>query len=347
MKKLIRLTEDDIREIVKEAHTLIQYNLFDEPEIKRVRKTRKDKMTPQQKAAAKSEREEKKKREKEKEIDRKWAERGVAQGDLFSDQNVEESLHRIVSNAINESTNRIICEAIPSKRLQRYFQNHGGVNSSAFQDGLGDITDNQINYVQEYPSIKDAKSAMWHMKQNPQNSGLFFVSYTAKDGSGIVVGLDRNKVATTYTWGGEMTKKTGDRLWSNDWNWKDRNNHYMDDSDIYYYGGDKVRSGQRRPSVAGDFGINTNYDYKGRIRDLAKQKQSYEQQPYNDAMWKAKFSKNPKSDIIAAEKNKEQLMTQGRQNYQDWRNQETQRMKNYVRKYWPKQAKQMKYDTQQ
>ena len=40
-------------------------------------------------------------------------------------------------------------------------------------------------------------------------------------------------------------------------------------------------------------------------------------------------------------------MAQGRQNYQDWRNQETQRMKNYVRKYWPKQAKQMKYDTQQ
>lgn len=112
MKKLIRLTEDDIREIVKEAHTLIQYNLFDEPEIKRVRKTRKDKMTPQQKAAAKAEREEKKKREKEKEIDRKWAERGVVQGDLFADQNVEESLHRIVSNAINESTNRIICEAI-------------------------------------------------------------------------------------------------------------------------------------------------------------------------------------------------------------------------------------------
>ena len=52
-------------------------------------KTRKTKkMTPQQKAAAKAEREEKKKREKEKEIDRKWAERGVVQGDLFADQNV-------------------------------------------------------------------------------------------------------------------------------------------------------------------------------------------------------------------------------------------------------------------
>ena len=143
-----------------------------------------------------------------------------------------------------------------------------------------------------------------------------------------------------------MTKKTGDRRWSNGWNWKDRNNHYMDDSDIYYYGGDKVRGGHN-PSVAGDFGINTNYDYKGRIRDLDKQKQSYEQQPYNDAMWKAKFSKNPKSDARVAEKNKEQLMAQGRQNYQDWRNQKTQDMKNYVRKYWPKQAKRMKYDTQQ
>ena len=59
MKKLIRFTEDDIREIIKEAHRLIQYNRFDEPEIKRVRKTRKDKMTPQQIAAAKAEREEK------------------------------------------------------------------------------------------------------------------------------------------------------------------------------------------------------------------------------------------------------------------------------------------------
>lgn len=258
----------------------------------------------------------------------------------------ENDIRKIVLNVVNESANRLICEAIPSKNLQGYFKNHGGVDSTVFQDGLGDITDGQINYVQEYPSIKDANSAMYHLRQNPSNRGLFFVSYAAKDGSGIVVGLDRNKVATTNTWGGEMTKKTGDRRWANGWNWKDRNNHYMDDSDIYYYGGDKVRAGQN-PSVAGDFGINTNYGYRGRMQDLAKQKQAYEQQPYNDAMWKAKFSKNPKSDARTVEKNKEQLMAQGRQNYQDWRNQETQNMKNYVRKYWPKQAKQMKYDTQQ
>ena len=135
-----------------------------------------------------------------------------------------------------------------------------------------------------------------------------------------------------------MTKKTGDRRWANGWNWKDRNNHYMDDSDIYYYGGDKVRGGQN-PSVAGYFGINTNYDYKGRIQDLAKQKQSYEQQPYNDALWKAKLSKNPKSATREVEKNKERLAAQGKQNYQNWREKEAQNMRDYIKRHWPDKTK--------
>lgn len=244
----------------------------------------------------------------------------------------ENDIRKIVSNVVNESANRLICEAIPSKNLQGYFKNHGGVDSTVFQDGLGDITDGQINYAQEYPSIKDANSAMYHLRQNPSNRGLFFVSYAAKDGSGIVVGLDRNKVLTTNTFGGEMTKKTGDRRWNNGWNWKGRNNSYMDDSDTYYYGGGKE-------SAPGDFGIHTNADYQHKMQDLAQQKQAYEQEPYNTALWKAKLSKNPKSATREVEKNKEQLAAQGKQKYQNWRDKEAQNMRDYIKKHWPDKTK--------
>ena len=84
MKQIIRLTESDIYGMIQEAVKTVQYNLFGEPEEKLLRK-RKDKLTDAQKAAAKEEREAKKKAEKQKELERKLAEKGIIQGQLFSD----------------------------------------------------------------------------------------------------------------------------------------------------------------------------------------------------------------------------------------------------------------------
>ena len=106
----------------------------------------------------------------------------------------------------------------------------------------------------------------------------------------------------------------------------------MDDSDTYYYGGGKE-------SAPGDFGIHTNADYQHKMQDLAQQKQAYEQEPYNTALWKAKLSKNPKSATREVEKNKERLAAQGKQNYQNWREKEAQNMRDYIKKHWPNQAR--------
>ena len=75
------------------------------------------------------------------------------------------------------------------------------------------------------------------------------------------------------------------------------------------------------------------------MQDLAQQKQAYEQEPYNTALWNAKLSKNPKSATREVEKNKERLAAQGKQNYQSWRDNEAQNMRDYIKKHWPNQSK--------
>ena len=101
MKQVVRLTESDLYGMIQEAITTIQYDLFGDPEIKRIRKTRKDKMTPEQKKAAKEERDAKKKVEKEKADEEAWAKRGIIQTKLFTEDELDESISHILNNKIN------------------------------------------------------------------------------------------------------------------------------------------------------------------------------------------------------------------------------------------------------
>lgn len=89
---------DILRKNIKEAF-VTQFNLFDEPEVKKIRKSR-PKMTEKEKQEKKEERELKKKIEAEKEFERKWAERGVYQGYLFDD-NGESSIDEEKNNGIH------------------------------------------------------------------------------------------------------------------------------------------------------------------------------------------------------------------------------------------------------
>jgi hypothetical protein len=78
-----------------------------------------------------------------------------------------------------------------------------------------------------------------------------FHTFVAKDGSALLVGVKRDTVNTRQYWSGEYDKKISDRLWRNGWNYKTRDNRYVDDSDTYYY-----------QSPAKDFGIYNNDDFK-------------------------------------------------------------------------------------
>lgn len=333
MKQVVRLTESDLYGMIQEAITTIQYDLFGDPEIKRIRKTRKDKMTPEQKKAAKAKRDAKKKLEKEKADEEAWAKRGIIQTKLFTDDELDES----ISHTINNKINSMLTESIPSNTLASYFKEHGGVDRTFGNDGLGDFTDDVIQYAHAFPNEKEARNVYWNITKQNGYRGLFFTMMKAADGSVMLVGVDRNKVQTGLTWGGERTKKKADRYWNNG-----ERNKYLDDTGTYYYGGDTGRAGIN-PSPVNDFGIRTNQDYKNRVGQLQQNKTAYEEQPYKDAMWAAKFSKTPKSNAKKAEQNKEALRTQGRQNYQDWRDKELGHMKDYITREWPKQAKRMGY----
>lgn len=74
----------ELKQAIKEA-VLTQFNLFDEPEVTKLRKPRR-KMSEKEKEERREERELKKKIEADKEFERKWAERGVFQGYLFDDE---------------------------------------------------------------------------------------------------------------------------------------------------------------------------------------------------------------------------------------------------------------------
>lgn len=243
-----------------------------------------------------------------------------------------------------------LAEAYKSSKIRDIMNRNGGAKNRydqpedpkladdrVTQDGMGDITDDDIVYVQEYDNVKDAQSQAWELNHPRDNRGdrgrsqnTYYTVYKTKNGKGVVVGIDKKKVETGSTWGGELTKKLADRVMKNGWNFKTRSNRYVDDSDTYY---------TNPTSPAKDFGYRTNHDFKNMQKDLENSKKSYEEQPYKDAMWDAKFDKNPKSAAKNVEKNKEALMQQGRDNYKDWRQKELDHARDYVQRYYPKYAK--------
>lgn len=171
---------------------------------------------------------------------------------------------------IRESISKVLSESFKSNKLRDFFKNHGGVDTYYRQFSLGDISDEQINYYQEMPSHNEALKLIWDLKRPDSNRRRsdadmksLFQCYTAKDGTAVVVGIDRNTIETGVTWGGEEEKKVADRLMSNGWNFKTRDNRYVDDSDTYYYN-----------SPAKDFGLHKSDDYKNKLSDLENIKKS-------------------------------------------------------------------------
>lgn len=165
-----------------------------------------------------------------------------------------------------------INEAFKSNQLRSWFNEHGGVmnrfdgdwiDNRVRQDGLGDVGDDDIVYMQEFDDFNAAVNKKHELtrpdsyrRRSDIDMKAFFVVYRAKDGSCLLVGFDRNKVESGITWGGETTKKTADRKMTNGWNFKNRSDRYADDSDTYYYG-----------KKGNYFGLHTNQDYKGKMED--------------------------------------------------------------------------------
>ena len=93
MSKIIRLKEQDLQKIVKnavkmvlkEAKTVTQFNLFDEPETTVVRKPRRKK-TEKEKEEERERKALEKRRAYDKKFDEYWAKVGVHQGELFPDE---------------------------------------------------------------------------------------------------------------------------------------------------------------------------------------------------------------------------------------------------------------------
>lgn len=193
-----------------------------------------------------------------------------------------------------DESRKLINEAFKSNELRAWFKQHGGVkrlytepkfknlkDKRVYQDGLGDVTDDAIVYLEEFYDIKkplpkkgeedeqeyetitafqqaskkqfDLKTPNPYTRQRSDwDMKAYFTIYKANDGTCLLVGIDRTKMDIGTTWGGEATKKTADRVMRNGWNMKTRSNRYVDDSDKYYYS-DKGRY----------FGINDSDIFKG------------------------------------------------------------------------------------
>lgn len=198
------------------------------------------------------------------------------------------------------------------------------------QDGLGDVNDDAIVYFKVYDDIKNAINNAWVLNHGESSKNTYYTVYKANDHTAVVVGLDKSKVEIGHTWGGDMTKKTADRIMHNGWNFKTRSNRYVDDSDTYY---------TNSSSPVNDFGYHNSNDYKNKLSDLEKQKELYEKEPYEDALWNAKLFNGDKKKI---EKNKENFYQKGRENYSRYRKKAAEDAKEYIRSHYPDKAKYLK-----
>lgn len=232
-----------------------------------------------------------------------------------------------LSKILRESIDRLLTESIPSERLSDFFSQHGGVNRQYPQDGLGDVTDDQIVSMYTYDTIHDAENSAWKMRRNPKYREFFPCVYTANDGTAALVFFDRDKVDTGLNWGSENFKKTSDRMWrdEHDPNAKNQKN------DVYYYGG-----GDYVP--ANDFGLRTNKDYKGKLDDVERAAERFEnfytpKSPRDDrGKFKRFFGidkpKTPSKADIEAGRQK------GKDEYNAWREREHKHMKDYLNGNW-------------
>ena len=231
----------------------------------------------------------------------------------------ENKINRIIRESID---NFLITESIPSKRLARFFSEHGGVERKCSQDGLGDVTDDQIVSLNEFDNWNDAYDYFYKLRR--KNPAKLITMYKAKDGTTAVATFD-DSVETTVTWGGVRTKKAGDRAWM-----RDRDPYYKR-NDIYYYGG-----GREVP--ANDFGLRTNVNYKGALEDLENSKKRHidyytPKSPVDNRSKLKKLlgigkSKFPSKEEIEAGKKK------GEDEYNAWRERELQHMKDYLNNHW-------------
>lgn len=232
-----------------------------------------------------------------------------------------------LSKILRESIDRLLTESIPSERLSDFFSQHGGVNRQYPQDGLGDVTDDQIVSMYTYDTIHDAENSAWKMRRNPKYREFFPCVYTANDGTSVVTLFDRNKVKTGHNWGGEHFKKSSDRIWRDDHDTNAKNQK----NDVYYYGG-----GNHVPT--NDFGLRTNANYKGLLSDLEGAKGRFRdfhtpKAPRDD---RGKFKKffgidkpkvPTKADIEAG-------IQKGDDEYNAWRDREHKHMKDYLNNNW-------------
>lgn len=93
----------------KKGKTVTQFNLFDEPEVMTVKKNRR-KMTDREKEERKEDREVKKKIEADKRFAKYWGDRGVFQGEIFSDEEVNEGLRKALKDIIKEEIENVLSE---------------------------------------------------------------------------------------------------------------------------------------------------------------------------------------------------------------------------------------------
>lgn len=182
-----------------------------------------------------------------------------------------------LNQIIAEQVNKIITEAFKSNMLRDFFQQHGGTNKDYRQFSLGDIDDSQIGYARVFNSANEAdeeknkltRPDKYTRKRSDYDMKYLFHIFTANDGKAILVGVDRNTIQTGMTWGGEQQKKVADRYWRNQYNHKNRNGKYADDSDTYYY-----------ESPAKDFGVHTNQGLQHKNNGIQQQKQRMDKEQY-------------------------------------------------------------------
>ena len=94
------MDDKKLKQVIKEAF-VTQFNLFDEPTVSKVRKSRK-KMSDAEKEQRRAERELQKKIEAEKKSDAEWAKRGVVQAQLFPEEYQRKTIDQIIDEAVEK-----------------------------------------------------------------------------------------------------------------------------------------------------------------------------------------------------------------------------------------------------
>ena len=176
-------------------------------------------------------------------------------------------------NIVKESVSKLLKEYYQSNRLKQWAKSHGGVIKNYdeerpetrfnSQDSLGDVTDDQILYMKEFPSYQEADNESWRLRHEGSRYGqrsewdtkAFFTIYTANDGTALLVGLDKTSFKTGETWGGTRSKKKADRIWRGKTS-------------------DELRNTYQYHPRAEYTGVRTNKDFEGLKRYNNKLKQT-------------------------------------------------------------------------